>query len=337
MTGTGGVNGGGRENGFGQELGISSARKAARAVVFAYHDVGVRCLQVLLDQGVEVALVVTHRDAPGERIWFSSVAELAARHGIETLFPEDPADPALLEQVRRLRPDFLFSFYYRRMLPASLLDVASRGAFNMHGSLLPKYRGRAPVNWAVLHGERETGATLHEMVAKPDAGRIVDQESVSIGPEDSAAEVFRGVTDAAQALLRHALPRLIAGTARLTPQELSRGSYFSGRKPEDGRIDWRAKAADIHNLVRAVAPPFPGAFTDLDGERLFVHRTRILGPSSLGTKSAMLFAPQGAQHIGVICADGAALALLEIALHGKSLSVNEFAERFGRGPLFLVS
>ena len=327
---------GGRPGDSSLGSGIASGSKPPRAVVFAYHDVGVRCLQVLIDQGVEVVLVVTHRDDPDEQIWFSSVAELAVRHGIETVFPESPAEPALLEQVRRARPDFLFSFYYRRMLPAGLLEVPSRGAFNMHGSLLPRYRGRSPVNWAVLHGERETGATLHEMVAKPDAGRIVDQESVPIGPDATAAEVFGSVTGAAETVLRRALPRLIAGTARLTPQDLSRGSYFGGRKPEDGRIDWRAKAADIHNLVRAVAPPFPGAFTDLGGERLFVHRTRILGASSLDPKQAMLFVPQGAQHVGVICADGAGLALLEIALSGRSLSVVEFAGRFGRGPVFLT-
>lgn len=321
-----------------------TSSKSPSAVVFAYHDVGVRCLQVLLDHGVEVPLVVTHRDNPGERVWFSSVADLAAQRRIETLLPDDPADPQLLARlrmVRPVRPDFLFSFYYRRMLPANLLEIPARGAFNMHGSLLPKYRGRAPVNWAILHGERETGATLHEMVAKPDAGRIVDQVRIPIGPDETAADVFRNLTDAAERVLRRALPRLIAGTAALTPQDLARGSYFGGRKPEDGRIDWRRGAADIHNLVRAVAPPFPGAFTELDGERLFIHRTRLLGPSSLqeGQRGelapGMLFAPADAHHVGVICADGKALALLEIALHERPISVDEFAARFGRGPIFL--
>lgn len=310
-------------------------RKAASAVVFGYHDVGARCLQVLLEHGVEVPLVVTHRDDPGERIWFASVAELAGRSGIDTIFPEDPAEPTLLERLQRLQPDFLFSFYYRRMLPVSLLAIPARGAFNMHGSLLPKYRGRSPVNWAVLHGERKTGATLHEMVAKPDAGRIVDQESVAIGPDQSAAEVFGGVTAAAETVLRRALPKLIAGSAPLHAQDLSKGSYFGGRKPEDGRIDWRRGAAEIHNLVRAVAPPFPGAFTELEGARLFIHRTRLLGASRLtASPAATLFAPEGAPHVGAVCADAQALALLEIALDGRPLSVQQFVARFGRGPLF---
>src|SRR5207344_2818597 len=104
-----------------------------------------------------------------------------------------------------------------------VLATARRGAFNVHGSLLPKYRGRAPVNWAVLKGERETGATLHEMVAKPDAGRIVGQQAVPIGADDTAGEVFAHVTDAAEALLRRELPRLLDGSATLTAQDLASG------------------------------------------------------------------------------------------------------------------
>ena len=234
------------------------------AVVFAYSEVGVRCLQVLLDAGIEIPLVVTHRDNPWEKIWFSSVAELSRKKGLSLV--EDP--PALDIPAA----DFLFSFYYRRMLPPEILAKARKGAFNMHGSLLPKYRGRAPVNWAVLKGETETGATLHEMTAKPDAGRIVDQERVPIGPDDTAAEVFSRVVDASETVLRRSLKNLISGKAKLIPQDLSLGSYFGARKPEDGRIDWSKSAREIHNLVRAVAPPFPGAFTD--GMKIF--KTKML-------------------------------------------------------------
>ena len=243
------------------------------AVVFAYHDVGVRCLQVLLDAGIDVKLVVTHRDDPAERVWFASVAELAGGHGLQTLL--DPAPDELERRVRAVSPDYIFSFYYRRMLAPVLLALAPRGAYNMHGSLLPRHRGRAPVNWAILLGDTETGATLHEMVAKPDAGRIVDQQAVPIGPDDLALDVFRKVTDAAEAVLRRSLPRLVAGTAELRAQELARGSYHGGRRPEDGRIDWSKSAAEIHNLVRAVAPPFPGAFTEERGRRRMILRTRI--------------------------------------------------------------
>ena len=243
------------------------------AVVFAYHDVGVRCLRVLLEAEVDVRLVVTHADEPSERVWFASVAQLARSRGLDTLL--DPEAAELERRVRAAAPEFIFSFFYRRMLPPALLALAHRGAYNMHGSLLPKHRGRAPVNWAVLLGDTETGATLHEMVEKPDAGRIVDQMAVPIGPDDLAVDVFRRVTDAAEAVLRRSLPRLVAGTAELRPQDLSRGSYHAARRPEDGRIDWSKSAADIHNLVRAVAPPYPGAFTEDGGRKRMVLRTRV--------------------------------------------------------------
>ncbi len=266
-----------------------------KAVVFGYHDVGVRCLRVLLDAGVEVPLVVTHRDDPAENVWFSSVFDFSRKHHLQVL--QDP-HPLEIPQT-----DFIFSFYYRRMLPAEILQRGKKGAFNMHGSLLPKYRGRAPVNWAVLHGETETGATLHEMTAKPDAGRIVDQERVPIGPDDLAVEVFRRVTDAAEKVLKRNIQPLLEGKAHLHPQDLSKGSYYGGRRPEDGRIDWSKSAREIHNLVRAVAPPYPGAFTD----NLRITRTRMENrtPKQLGP-----YRESGEWFAG--CGDGKVLRLLEV-------------------------
>ena len=162
----------------------------SRAVVFAYHNVGVRCLSVLLAHGVDVALVVTHRDNPKETIWFDSVAELAALHGIPTITPDNPNTPEVVEQIRALQPDFFFSFYYREMLKRELLEIPKRGALNMHGSLLPKYRGRVPVNWAIIHGETETGATLHYMTEKPDNGDIVAQQAVPNLPNENPLLIF---------------------------------------------------------------------------------------------------------------------------------------------------
>jgi methionyl-tRNA formyltransferase len=211
-----------------------------RVVVFGYHNVGVRCLKVLLAAGVDVALVVTHEDNAAENIWFESMAALCQVEGIPTITPADANDPALLARVTALAPDMLLSFYYRNMLPASMLAIAP--AFNMHGSLLPAFRGRAPVNWAVLHGATEIGATLHEMTVKPDAGAIVAQTAVPILPDDTAYEVFGKVTVAAEQTLWHILPALLAGTAPRMHNDLSRGGYFGGRKPEDGRIDWMQPA-----------------------------------------------------------------------------------------------
>jgi methionyl-tRNA formyltransferase len=298
-----------------------------RAVVFAYHDVGCRCLQVLLDHRVDVPLVLTHGDAPGENIWFGSVAGLAREKGIETITPEDPNAQAIVDRIRALAPDFVFSFYYRMMLGRPLLAIPGRGAFNMHGSLLPKYRGRVPVNWAIIHGETETGATLHEMVAKPDAGRIVGQESVPIAPDDLAVDVFRKVTGAAGRVLARSLPGLIDGSAALRTQDLSKGSYFGGRRPEDGRIDWSQPAKRIHDLVRAVAPPYPGAFTEVDGKKLRVLRTHLLARREAAGSQAVLHADAG--RCVAVCADGGVLELLELELDGKALSAQEFAHRIG--------
>ena len=194
-----------------------------RAVVLAYHNVGARCLSTLLAHGITIPLLFTHRDNPAENIWFDSVADLAARYDIPTITPDDPNTPEVMAQIAAAQPDFLFSFYSRHMLSPELLALARRGAYNLHGSLLPKYRGRVPVNWAVLHGERETGATLHEMVAKPDAGCIVAQFRVPILPDDTAFEVFNKLTVAAEITLDGALPSLIAGAAPHCAQDLTQG------------------------------------------------------------------------------------------------------------------
>src|SRR6267154_1411946 len=235
-----------------QLFSLSGIVIALLSIAFViFHAVGCRCLKVLLDQRIHVPLVITHRDDPAETVWFASVAELARGRSIETLVPDDPNTPELAGKIRDLHPDFLFSFYYRLMLKPALLSAPRRGAFNMHGSLLPKYRGRAPVNWAIIQGETETGATLHEMVEKPDAGRIVDQEAVGIGPDELAVDVFGKITGAAERVLERSLPKLIDGSAVLRAQDLSRGGYFGGRRPEDGRIDWSAPGKVLRAKDRA--------------------------------------------------------------------------------------
>jgi methionyl-tRNA formyltransferase len=304
----------------------------ASCVVFAYSEVGARCLGALFEAGVDVRLVVTHEDDPNEQRWFASVAEVARGAGCRVVTPADPGAAALLAEIAAAAPDFIFSFYYRRMLPPAVLGLARRGALNMHGSLLPRYRGRAPVNWAVLHGETETGASLHYMVAKPDAGALVDQEPVPIGPDDTAFEVAGRVADAAVTVLRRSLPRLIAGTATATPLNLARGSYFGGRKPADGefRLDW--PAARIHNLVRAVAPPFPGAYLQLGAALLRVHRTRRLdGAARHGAGGPCLALEDGV--LVAECGDGARLELVEAYLDDARLDAACFIKTFGHEPV----
>jgi methionyl-tRNA formyltransferase len=241
-----------------------------RTVVAGYHTVGCIGLDALQRHGFDVVAVLTHRDHPGEEVWWPSLAERAAARGIPVHYPEDMRDPAVAEQMAALGPDFLFSFYFRHMIPVRLLELAPRGAFNLHGSLLPRYRGRAPVNWVLVNGEHETGVSLHHMVAKPDAGDLVDQERVEIGIEDTAFTLYRKLEPAATRLLDRSLPLLAAGLAPRMPLDLAAGSYFGGRKPADGLIDWSWPALRIYNLVRAVTHPYPGAFTFLRGQRLLV-------------------------------------------------------------------
>ena len=251
-----------------------------RLIFLGYHNIGYFCLKALIELcralGDEIVAVVTHADNPDENIWFASVRELAWENHLPVYQPEDPSHPDFVEAMRNLSPDFLFSCYYRHMLKKPLLGLAKQGALNLHGSLLPQYRGRVPINWVLVHGETETGVTLHYMVAQADQGDIVAQKRVPITGEDTALTLFARMTVAAEELLRDTYPLLRTGKAPRVPQDHSRASYFGGRTPEDGRIDWTRPARDIYNLVRAVTHPYPGAFTTLDGRKLFVWWGRPL-------------------------------------------------------------
>ncbi len=313
---------------------MSDFETRKRAVVFGYHNVGVRCLKVLLAAGVDVALVVTHEDSAGENIWFESVISLCQTEGIPYLTPADAKSPQLLEQVKAAKPDFIFSFYYRHMLPAELLAVAP--AFNMHGSLLPEFRGRAPVNWAVLHGATVTGATLHEMTVKPDAGAIVSQMEVPILPDDTAHEVFGKVQVAAEQALWRVLPTLLDGTAPRLHNDLTKGGYFGGRKPEDGRIDWSQPAQQVYNLHRAVAPPYPGAFTDVDGVRYVIQRARLAGAGHGNFGNVVsLSLPPGLTVVDNcifgVCGDGRMLTISALTADGHPITAEQLQTRLVSG------
>ncbi|MBU0716569.1 MAG: bifunctional UDP-4-amino-4-deoxy-L-arabinose formyltransferase/UDP-glucuronic acid oxidase ArnA [Verrucomicrobia bacterium] len=241
-----------------------------KTIVLAYHDIGCVGLEALLRNGFDVQAVFTHKDNPSEFVWFQSVAERAAARGIPVYAPEDINHPIWAEKIRALKPDIIFSFYYRQMVKPVILDIPPRGCINLHGSLLPKYRGRSPVNWVLIHGEKETGVTLHYMTPHPDDGDIVAQAKVPIGKDDTALTLFGKMTSAATRLLDEILPRIRTGKAPRTPQDQTKATYFGGRRPEDGEIDWNKSAADICNLVRAVTHPYPGAFTWAGDRKLLV-------------------------------------------------------------------
>jgi methionyl-tRNA formyltransferase len=241
-----------------------------RILFFGYSEVGFTCLDLLLARGDNVVALITHEDNPNEKIWFKTPAAAAREHGVPVYTPEKVNTPEWLEQIATLRPDLILSVYYRNMISSKLLALAPLGAFNLHGSLLPTYRGRAPINWAVLHGEPRIGMTLHRMVKAPDAGPIVDQEGVEIGPRDTAEQAFRKVLPCARRVIERQIDALLAGTAKETPQDDAQATYFGGRKPADGRIVWTQTSQQIFNLIRAVTDPYPGAFTEVGSARLMV-------------------------------------------------------------------
>jgi methionyl-tRNA formyltransferase len=305
------------------------------AIVFAYSEVGVRCVRELLAQGVKIPLLFSHADDPNESQWFGSVQELAEDHGLNIATPDSPNLAQWIAQGAFFKPDFVFSFYYRNMLDKAWLAMPRLGALNIHGSLLPKYRGRAPVHWAIIQGETMTGASLHYMVEKPDAGALVDQEAVPILENDTALDVSIKVADAAQKLLRRSLPRLIAGSAPSLPLDLKKGSYYGRRTPADGRIDWRCSARAIHDLVRAVAPPFPGAFTEVNGCRLEVLETRMDShPLMYPTQTPCLYSSGGSWYAD--CVDGRRLKILQLSANGESVVENTVPRALSHQPIALA-
>jgi methionyl-tRNA formyltransferase len=304
------------------------------AVVFAYGEVGARCLQVLLRQGVKVDTVITHEDDPAELRWYASVAETAREWHVPILAPADPNTPSLIDHLAQQRPDFLFSFHYRQLLCEQLLATARRGALNMHGSLLPKYRGCSPVNWAIIHGETETGASLHYMRVEADAGPLVGQERVPISINDMALQVYMKVAAATERLLERCLPDLIAGRIAPIEQDLSSGSYFGRRRPQDGRIRWDRPALEIHNLIRAVAPPYPGAFGDCGGRTLHLLGSFYRGEPAQHPQSAPCLYVDN-DRIQLDCVDGRRISLTALEVDSVPLTPAAWLARHDRAPVHL--
>jgi methionyl-tRNA formyltransferase len=255
-----------------------------RILFFGYSEVGYECLSLLLERGDNVVALITHEDNPHEKIWFKTPALAAKEKGIPVFTPESVNTPEWRERIAGLKPDLILSVYYRHMIGTKILAMPPLGAWNMHGSLLPKYRGRAPINWAVLHGEPRLGMTLHRMVKAPDAGAVVDQEGVEIGPRDTAEQAFRKVLPCARRVLARQIDALLAGKAKETVQDEAQATYFTGRKPEDGRIRWDQTSRQIFNLIRAVTDPYPGAFTNVGPARLMVWWAESDTPATRGAR-----------------------------------------------------
>ena len=237
-----------------------------KTIVLAYHNIGCVGIEALLRHGFEISAVFTHKDDPQETIWFDSVAELAASCNIPVYAPDDINHPMWVHKIEELGPDIIFSFYYRNIVRAPILEIPPSGCLNLHGSLLPRYRGRCPINWVLVKGEKETGVTLHHMTPRPDAGDIVSQKTIIISEDDTAKTLHEKMTGASLEMLDETLPQILNETASRIPQDHSRATYYGGRRPKDGEIDWAGTSKEVRDLVRAVSHPYPGALSHV-GER----------------------------------------------------------------------
>nr|ELR5040728.1 bifunctional UDP-4-amino-4-deoxy-L-arabinose formyltransferase/UDP-glucuronic acid oxidase ArnA [Providencia stuartii]ELR5081496.1 bifunctional UDP-4-amino-4-deoxy-L-arabinose formyltransferase/UDP-glucuronic acid oxidase ArnA [Providencia stuartii] len=296
-----------------------------KAIVFAYHDIGCVGLKALKKAGFDIQAVFTHTDDPNENHFYSSVARVSADMELPVYAPENVNHPLWIERIRELKPDVIFSFYYRDMLSEELLALAPKGAFNLHGSLLPKYRGRAPINWALLNGEHETGVTLHKMVAKADAGEIVAQEKVAITDTDTALTLHAKVREAAEVLLDKTLPLIEAGNYQTTAQDESQASYFGRRTAEDGLIDWSRSATEVNCLIRAVTEPYPGAFTYLGARKMIIWRARVLDDNQGKAAGTVL----SSDPLRIACGQGAIEIVSGQSETGLYMQGNRLANEMG--------
>ncbi len=299
-----------------------------KAVVFAYHNMGIAGLNALERADYRILAIFSHEDAPNENCWFGSVREWGMERRIPVECPSDIETMDWKERIAFLEPDMIFSFYYRLMIPESILRIPKRGAFNLHGSLLPAYRGRCPVNWVLINGETQTGVTLHYMVRRADAGDIVGQKIVPIMPDDTALILYGKLCDAASLLLDELLPLLKNGQAPRIPQLLSHGSYYGGRRPEDGRIEWSWTAVRIFNLIRAVTDPYPGAFCKMPtGSRLWIWWGMPVASDDAETGDPVGFVKVHKDRILVRTGQGW-LRLFDVQIHDERMSGDRLLRLF---------
>ncbi|RME88698.1 MAG: formyltransferase [Planctomycetota bacterium] len=297
----------------------------AKVIFFGYSAMGYEGLEYLIRQKEEIAAVISHRDKEEENIWFPSVPKLAKEAGIPLYYGEEMSSKELKELVASLEPDIILSIYYRNLIPGSVLKMARIGAYNLHGSLLPRFRGRCPTNWQILKGETVSGVTLHVMERKADTGPIVGQKRIPIEPRETAFTLAGKQIRAARELLAEVFPRIKRQEHSLLPQDHSLASYFGGRTPEDGRIDWNESAVQIDRLVRAVTHPYPGAFTTWKERKLLIWEAYPMGGEASPPGKILGLGPQG-----ILVATGSSLLeILKCQLEGEEeLSAHEFWHRY---------
>jgi methionyl-tRNA formyltransferase len=277
-----------------------------RVAMFGYQTWGHRTLQALLDTDHEVVLVVTHpkSDHAYEKIWDDSVAELAEKNDVPFLLRNRPDDPELLDQLRDARPDIIVANNWRTWLPPELFDLPPHGTLNIHDSLLPSYAGFSPIIWALINGEARVGVTAHRMNGELDAGEILMQRSVAVGPADTATDLFHRTVDLIAPIVRESLDLIASGrdAGQWQPQDRSRASFFHKRSLEDSRIDWSWPAERLERLVRAQSDPYPNAYTFHRGRRIRIVSATV-SEGCYGGTPGRIFIPEGDGVVVVAGAD----------------------------------
>ena len=244
-----------------------------KVLFFGNHDVGIAALESLL-ASTDVVGVVAHPPDPEEGVRFASVFDFAVQHKLNVIRGRGK-DQRVIEFVETLNPDLIWVTDYRYILPRELIEMALNGAVNLHPSLLPKYRGRAPINWAILNGETEIGLTAHFIEEGVDNGDIIEQIRIPLSIHEDVGDalsalmpLYRSLTSKVTSYFEHKhIPR--------QHQDILKGSIYPARKPEDGQIDWSKPAVEIRNLVRAVAKPYPGAFCYYNGEKVYIWKAAL--------------------------------------------------------------
>ncbi|MFD4442164.1 methionyl-tRNA formyltransferase [Nocardia sp. NPDC058519] len=273
-----------------------------RVAMFGYQTWGHRTLEALLNAGHEVALVVTHPRSEHvyERIWADSVADLATENGVPVVIANRPDDD-MARAVKEAEPDIIVANNWRTWLPPEIFALPRYGTLNVHDSLLPAYAGFSPVIWALINGEKEVGVTAHMMNEDLDAGAVVVQHSVPVGPRDTGADLFHKTVDLIEPVVTEALALLADGQVTATEQDPAMASFFHKRSLEDSRIDWTWPAEDIERLIRAQSDPYPNAFTLHQGRPLRIVRASV-SQRAYGGTPGRIFIPEGE---GVVIVAGA--------------------------------
>lgn len=306
------------------------AKKSTMRIVFmGTPEFAVPSLQILLDNGYEIPAVVTAPDKPGGRLGMqqSAVKQFALERGLKVLQPEKLKDAAFLESFRALQADLLVVVAFR-MLPEVVWSLPPLGSVNLHGSLLPKYRGAAPINWAVIQGEKETGLTTFFLKKQIDTGDILFQESLPIGPDETAGELHDRMMRLGAELVLKTVRAIELGTAQAQPQTDALATLAPKIFPEDCRIDFDRPVAQVHNFIRGLSP-YPGAWTMLDGKMLKILRARPVETGPTATPPGQFFS-DGKHWLRIRAADGL-LEVLELQLEGKRrMPVKDFLNGFKR-------